>query len=133
MIFYFIIKYCLYTVVCTTAPHFLKIKVDSIYRFAAIWGAIRLSLELVAGFFMLNFYALFESMIGSSIFAFILTFGLLRYLEWLLIVVIISQKYKRTCYGRGTQLWIALGVLSSLLIDTITLIFIPLGSMTFVC
>jgi len=132
LVIYIFIKLVLYILVCSAAVPMLNLKVDDRSSFAIKWGVIRFFIGLLAGFLIVLILAILTKAIANGIIVYVLSFGLVRYLEWLLLVYFISKKQEVT-YGSKTQRFIIFGVLVSTLIDGIVYYFDMLGNLKFFC
>ena len=129
---YLFLKISLYIAVCTAGVSMMNLSVKDKVLFGMKWGFIRLALGLVAGIIILMMYSFVASIVKNDAIAYIFSFGLIRYLEWFLLAILISNKYGMN-FGKRTQYWILLGMFTSLIIGGFVNHFDLLGNMKFVC
>lgn len=111
-----LLKYLVYFGVCLAALPMLHLAVADRTSFALKWAGARLLLGLALG---LPIAWLFASATDAKVpdtLAYLLSFVLIRYIAWLLVLGLIAKTYRVSDWTRG-QLWVVLGVIASVTLD----------------
>ena len=116
LLLYVVAKYAVYAVCCYLLLRVVGLRVKDPISFAASWGGVRLLLGLTVGIPMFYVYTLWLSAGTSESVSYVLSFVLLRYIEWLLLFLLIARKHHLRLSARA-QAWIVSGVLVSCAAD----------------
>jgi hypothetical protein len=132
MIIYFLIaKFLAYVGVCFFVHRFFLIDTSKPLRFSLSWAAARFCIGLMAALFLyLAFDQLHKLGLPDAV-SYILSFGIIRYFEWLLLFGLIKFIHDIP-FGRKAQLFVFTGTAVSLLFDWVA-VLIGLHKMRFFC
>jgi len=122
----------LYIAICILGVSMMSLPVKDKMLFGLKWGIIRLGIGLVAGAIILMIHSFVLSIVDNQTLAYVFSFGLVRYLEWFLLALVISNKYNVN-FNEKTHYWILLGAFASVAIDGIVQYFDLIDNLKFVC
>ena len=132
LILYISLKIVLYSLVCTLAVSMLKLNVINKLTFGIQWGLARLFLGFLVGFIIVMALGFMSKYTDNQVLGYLFGFGFIRYFEWLFLVYLISIKHPLN-YGLKTQLWILMGMFSSMFMDFLVIELDLLEGMKFFC
>jgi hypothetical protein len=116
-------KVAFYCAMAGIAVPWLRLKVASVPGFTLAYGAFRLAVGLLSGLVILLLYGAI-SQAGHKDAGYFLSFGLIRYFEWLLVLWIIADRTRTRLWTMGWrgQAWILVGVAGNVAFDRIAVI-----------
>src|SRR5689334_24696602 len=116
-------KILFYVVMAGVAIPLLRLAVPDSARFVIAYGALRVVVGLLSAVVILLVYQMVST--GShAAMAYILSFGVIRYFEWLLVLWVISFRHHNSLwtFGWRGQLWVLVGVAGNIVFDRIAVL-----------
>ena len=113
-------KITFYGAMAALAISMLRLWVASPVRFIAAYTTLRFVLGLAMGLVIMTAYAGVSKGTGE-VMSYLLSFGVIRYVEWLAVLFVISLRQRTSILQLGWrgQLWILIGIAGNILLDWI--------------
>lgn len=121
IVLYILGKWLLYALCCALLAAWYQLPLNSRWNFSTVWGTTRLALgflfALPIGWL---FFALQNNALLSPVSSYLLAFGPLRIVEWVLLWFLIARKHSMV-WDRRAGLWLLVGTALSMLCDGLAL------------
>lgn len=129
-----LVKFAMYCAICRAAPRALGVKVENPKLFVFAWALTRLAIGLVSGVVIFFAFAGLQASGMTDWLAYLLTFGVARYFEWSLVLLLITRQLKTVEHppGNRRQLWVLSGTAANIGIDLLAIAG-GFGSLRFFC
>lgn len=127
------VKFAMYCAICRAAPFALRVTVGNVKLFVFAWALVRLAIGLVSGVGIFFAYSAVRSSGLSDTLAYLLTFGVARYCEWALVLLLIARQLKiKELPVKRRQLWILSGTAANVTVDLLAIAG-GFGNLRFFC
>jgi len=110
------LKFVVYYGVCLAAIPMLRLPTSDRTSFALKWAGLRLLLGLLLGLLIAWLFGVAIDVKLSTMLAYALSFVLIRYLAWMLVLVLIANAYKFRV-SIVNQGWVLLGLAANIALD----------------
>ena len=123
MILLFVIaKFFAYVGVCLLARRIFSLRVANELSFSLSWAFVRFGIGVISGVVILIAYNLVSEKLGAPDWlSYILSFGIIRYFEWLSVFALIKLRHSVPNSWKVHQ-WVLVGVAVSLLSDWVAVL-----------
>jgi hypothetical protein len=131
------VKFAFYCAICSVFWRICHVDGGKDVSFALKFGAIRLAVGFASGFFIFYWWMMLQggSLKDQDAVVYVLSFGIARYFEWLLVLHLMERRFKpvSALFGKRGQVWVAIGTLFNLVADQIALVLHVDSQLKFVC
>ena len=125
------LKFLVYCGVVAAAVPLLQLPVEDRRSFTLKWAGLRLAMGLAFGFVIAALYVAVGKSFNSEAVTYLVSFGLVRVVEWSLVLLLLHHIYGVKDKGRGAM-YVLLGVAANTTFDMLALAA-GVDNLKFVC